>query len=199
MRVAFLHARQEPTYAAIMVASVQKHMPGVEILQLTDLETPVIDGCEAVRLPWDGKEPMYFKMQHLARLDGDVLALDTDIIVQADLSPVFALPFEVAFTWRDGPIRGPNGEDITKMMPINCGVMFYRNPTFWTACTDWCRKYQVEHWCADQLAVAHNAIFYDVLRLHCENFNYTPNTRDEDVSKRLVVHYKGDRKRWMLK
>ena len=198
MRVAFLHAGQDPKYAQVMVASVRRHMPGVEILQLTDETTPAIDGCAPVRLPWDGEEPMFFKMAHLARLHGDVLALDTDVVVQADLSGVFTLPFDMAFTWRDGPIRGPGGQDIAKIMPINCGVMFQREPRFWLACMDWCQQHKCDHWCADQLAVAHNAIFWDVLRLHCENFNYTPNKRTEDVSQRLVVHYKGDRKEWML-
>ena len=199
MRVAFLHAGQDPKYAQVMVASVQRHMPGVEILQLTDMDTPAIDGCVPIRDAWDGTEPMFFKMTHLSRLSGDVLALDTDVVVQADLSGVFSLPFDVALTWRDGPIWGPKGEDITKLMPINCGVMFCRNAKFWEACLDWCRKHQCDHWCADQISVAYVARDFDVLSLHCNNFNHTPNKPDEDVSRRLAVHYKGDRKEWMLR
>lgn len=198
MKVAFLHAQQEPTYANAMVQSVQRHMPGVELLQLTDEWTPELEGCRAVRKKWDGNDIMVFKMRHLSELEGEILALDTDVKVQADVSSVFALPFDVALTWRDGPIRGPSGQDITKIMPINCGVMFSRNPEFWRACVEFCMVHEVEHWCADQLTVPHVARGFNVLRLHCDNFNHTPNSRDEDVSSRLIVHYKGDRKDWML-
>jgi len=198
VKVAFLHAKQDPKYAVAMVASVKRHMPGVEVLQLTDDTTTAIEGCTAVRLPWNGEEPMILKMTHLSKLTGDILALDTDVIVQADVSGVFSLPFDVALTWRDGPIRGPKGEDITKLMPINCGVMFCRNPEFWHACIQLCMVHEIEHWCADQLTVPHVARQFNTLRLHCDNFNYTPNSKNEDVNGRLIVHYKGNRKEWML-
>lgn len=197
MRVAFLHARQDPKYARLMVASVKLHMPGVSVMQWTDEETPVVDGVDNVlRMPWDGENPTIFRMQFLAAGVGDILCIDTDCIVQADLRPVFGLPFDVAFTWRDGPIFDGNKQDITKIMPVNCGVMFSRSAAFWKACLEWCDMHEVKEWCADQLAVPRINGF-DVLRLHCVNFNYTPFKQHEDLSKRLVVHYKGDRKAWM--
>jgi hypothetical protein len=169
---------------------------GCEIIQLTDMETPAIDGCSVVRAEWIDN-PMIFKMQRLADLEGDILALDTDVVVNADLSPVFAFPFDVALTWRDGPIYAPDGTEVTQLMPINCGVMFCRNPEFWKACLEWCNIHEVKEWCADQLAVPRIQGF-NVLRLHCDNFNYTPFKQHEDLSRRLVVHYKGERKAWML-
>jgi hypothetical protein len=169
---------------------------GCEIIQLTDMETPAIDGCSVVRAEWIDN-PMIFKMQRLADLEGDILALDTDVVVNADLSPVFAFPFDVALTWRDGPIYAPDGTEVTQLMPINCGVMFCRNPEFWKACLEWCKDKDVGWW-ADQIAVAQVARRFNVLRLHCDNFNYTPSSKDEDVSQRLAVHYKGERKAWML-
>jgi hypothetical protein len=81
-------------------------------------------------------------------------------------------------------------------MPINCGVMFSRSPAFWHACLEWCSGKDVG-WYADQLAVAAVWKRFNVLRLHCDNFNYTPRSRDEDVSSRYAVHYKGKRKEWM--
>ena len=196
MRVAFLHARQSPKYADLMVASVQSVMPGVEILQLTDADTPTVDGCRALRMGWDHDNPMIYRMQHLARLQGDVLVLDTDVIVQHDVSSVFDLTFDMALTWRDGPIYDPNGTDLTKIMPYNCGVMFQREPGFWLACLRWCEGKEVG-WYADQLAVAAVAPQWNVLRLHCDHFNYTPRRADEDVTKRYVVHYKGNSRKLM--
>jgi len=195
MRVAFLHARQDPGYAQIMLESVRRHMD-VECLQLTDDSTRELTGCSVQRLPW-GDNPMIFKMQHLAQLTGDVLILDTDVVVQSDLSKVFAFPFDVALTWRDGPIYDPSGkQDVTKIMPFNCGVMWSRSQQFWHDCLMWCKDKPVG-WYADQLAVAAVSPEYHTLRLHCDNFNYTPGSATEDVSMRLAVHYKGNRKAWM--
>lgn len=196
MKVAFLHARQDPKFAHFMLASVRRHMPAAELVHLTDEETPGIDGCRVVRGRWCGN-PMLLKMRHLSDLTGDVLALDTDVIVQADLSPVFYFPFDVALTWRDGPIWDQKGNDLTKIMPINCGVMFSRNPAYWAACLAWCARHDIQDWYADQLAVA-NVRGFDVLRLHCDNFNHTPLQKADDVSGKYAVHYKGKRKEWML-
>lgn len=197
MRVAFLHARQDPKYARVMVASVRKHMPHVQIMQWTDEDTPEVEGVDNVlRMPWDG-HPTMFRMKFLAASVGDILVLDTDVVVNADVSPVFTLPFDVALTWRDGPIMDGQGRDITKMMPVNCGVMFCRNAYFWKACLEFCRIHEIEEWCADQLTVPRIHGF-NVLKLHCDNFNYTPNGPSENVRNRLVVHYKGSRKDWML-
>ena len=199
MKVAFPFAKQDPKYAIAMVASVKRHMPNAEILQLTDDVTPEIEGCRAVRAKWDaGDSFTIFKLKHLTWMSDELLVLDSDVIVQADVSSVFKLPFDVAATWRDGPIRGPDGEDITKIMPINTGVMFCRNHGFWAACLQYCAEHSINEWYADQLSVAGVVGQFNTLRLHCDNFNYTPNSKNEDVNGRLIVHYKGNRKEWML-
>ena len=190
MKVAFLHARQDPKYAHLMLESVQRVMPGVECLHLTDADTPEIAGCTTIRRTWDHPNPMIFKMEHLYALMGEVLVLDTDVIVQQDVSGVFALPFDVGLTFRNGPIWDEHGQDITRIMPINCGVMFSRNPAFWRACLAWCGG-KNPGWYADQLAVAHVAGRFNVLKLHCDNFNYTPSRADENVERRYLLHFKG--------
>ena len=210
MKLAFLHVGQDPQWAKIMVASVRRFVD-CEALQLTDMDTNAIEGCTPVRRVFDGSKQVevaangwttgstnltMFKMEHLANLEGDILILDTDIIVQKDISKVFAFDFDVALTWRDGPIWADNGQDLAKIMPINCGVMFSRSPAFWQHCWEW----STEHpggWYSDQFAVAANWRRFNVLRLNCDNFNHTPNSKDEDVSNRYVVHYKGKRKAWM--
>ena len=196
MIVAFLHARQSPRFAELMLQSVRRHMPGVECLQLTDMDTPAIPGCSVKRLEWDDAV-MIWRMKHLSELDEEVLCLDTDVMVQADLSTVFKFPFDVALTWRDGPIYDGNGTDITKVMPVNCGVMFSRSQFFWRECIDLCKSYDFSGWVADQMAVPAVSKHFNTLRLHCDNFNYTPR-HGEDVSKRLALHFKGQRKEMML-
>lgn len=194
MRVAFLHARQDPVFAEIMLESVRKHMD-CEILHLTDEDTPGLAGCTVIRKPWNSN-PMLFKMGFLAELEGEIIVLDTDVIVQADLRGVFEYPFDVALTKRKGPVWDTEGTDVTIAMPYNCGVMFTRNPEFWKACIKWCPP--DVGWYADQLAVAAVSPQWETLVLDCAEWNYTPSSRLEDVSMRKVVHYKGMRKGWML-
>lgn len=198
MRIAFLHYGQHPKYADVMLASVRANMPNVDLLHLTDADTDRLSGTITVRRAMSGDNPMIFKMEHLAELDGDVLVLDTDVVVQSDLRAVFNFDFDMALTWRDGPILDPTGVDIAKLMPINCGVMFQRNNEFWKDCLDWCRGKNVG-WYADQMAVSSvcRTGKYRILRLHCDNFNYTPLSADDDVSRRYAVHYKGTKRKFM--
>lgn len=197
MKLAFLHARQDPKYAVLMVESVKRHMPQAEIIQLTDLDTDPVWGVDQVmRRPWHVENPIFLKMEHLAELEGEVLVLDTDVIVQADLSPVFGLPFDMALTWRDGPIYDEAGNDVAKLMPYNCGVMFQRNKVFWSKCLEWCAK-NSPGWYGDQLSAVNIAPQFNVLRLHCNNFNYTPRRAEEDVSMKYAVHYKGKSRKFM--
>lgn len=194
MKVAFLHARQNPVFAEIMLKSVRKHMPGMECVHLTDDDTPAIEGCTVIRKTWE-KNPMLFKMRHLSELDGETIILDTDVIVRADLREVFEYDFDVALTRRKGPIFDSNGNDVTIPMPYNCGVMFCRNPAFWKACLAWCPP--DVGWYADQLAVAAVSPDFHTMALDGNVWNYTPNGPDDDVSSKKVVHYKGLRKEWM--
>jgi hypothetical protein len=195
--VAFLFAQEVPTYANLMLQSIRRHMPGVKCVQLTDETTPLLDGCEAHRRPWDGNAITIWKMEHLASFDEDVIFLDSDIMVQSDLTKIFDWPFDVALTWRDGPIYDAEGNDLTQLMPINTGVMWSRSPFFWREAADFCKANNYAGWYADQIAVAKVSPWFNVLKLHCDNFNYTPKHGD-DVSQRLALHFKGQRKGMMV-
>ena len=195
MKVAFMHVGEDPKHALKMLDSVRYYMD-CEILHLSNQETPEIAGTTTVRMSQGEMGMTVFKLHLLESLTGDVLVLDTDVKVQADLGPVFGLPFDVALTWRDGPIMTEDGYDAAKLMPWNTGVVFTRTREFWRACQAWPEGKDIG-WYSDQVAVAAVAPDFNVLRLHCENFNYTPKHREENTSKRLVVHYKGKRKDWM--
>jgi hypothetical protein len=185
-----------------MVASCKRHMPTVPIMHMRDEKTQEIDRCMSQVLPWDGKRLMLYRGQHLAALPrGDVLSLDVDVIVQRDLRPVFHKPFDVALTKRKGPILDGDGVDIAKLMPYNAGVMFSTRNAFWTRVLEIIKDLpeEAQNWWGDQLAVKAAAPEFNTLDLPCSIYNYTPATEDEDVSDKAVVHYKGNRKDWMLR
>ena len=198
MVIVFLHARQKPGYAEIMVKSAKKF--DHTLIQLTDEETPAVRGVDRViRLPWDGRFVMSYKLKHLAFFREPCMIVDTDVIFKHHVSHVMDRDFDVALTRRKGPILDKDGIDVTIRMPYNCGVMFSKEPRFWRAALKRCLDLpaQDQTWYGDQKAVKDVASRFNVLELDCEQYNYTPSHPDEDVSKRLIVHYKGNRKDWM--
>ena len=175
-------------------------MPWTEVVHMADEEEPAL-AQSVQREPWDGSNVMEYRLRHLAKLpEGEWLSVDTDMVIQHDLSKVFAFPFDVAVTQRDGPIWDTNGNDIVKYMPYNAGVVWWRNPQFWRDAHAWILQQPdaIKRWYGDQLALHAIVPRYNALKLHCDNFNYSPHRADEDVSRRFVVHYKGARKGWML-
>lgn len=196
MIVVFLSVKESPRYANAMIWAVRKHMPDVPIFQLTDEDTPEIEGAKAIRLHNDFEHLTLFRMRHLSLLEGDVLCLDTDVIVQADLQPVFSFDFDVALTRRDHKVVDPDGRDLAKLMPYNTGVTFQRNGKFWAECLEAVKDCGFG-WYSDQLAAAKMDRFYRVLKLNCDNFNHKPQSQDEDISARYAVHYKGKSRRFL--
>ncbi len=213
MRVAFLHTESigenpmlQRDVARKMVASVRKACSDPHIIQMTDMETPGVDGVDEMRR-LDIRTPylMIYKLRHLTRLDGEALVLDTDIIVLKDPAKVFTLPFDMAFTKRDKKIisssTGYKLEDPD--MPYNVGVVFSRSQQFWEDALTVCERLDDRHkaWFGDQIAV--DAIIetrkYNIALLPCFSWNYTPQEEDENMTGRNILHFKGRRKEWMLR
>ena len=206
MIVAFLHVVDESRFkytsndhrlVHLMVDSVRKTMPGTEIVHMTDEHTAPIGGTKTVRRKFEHDNPMLFRMESVVELDGEVIVLDTDVIVQKDIRPVFGFEFDVAMTWRSEKILDPNGVNVSELMPYNTGVMFLRNMDFMRDCIKWGAN-KGFGWYTDQASVAEVGKKYNVLKLHCDNFNYTPRSASEDLSSRYVVHYKGNRRSFLL-
>jgi hypothetical protein len=180
-----------------LIASAKRVMPDVEVWQLTDGDTPKvqgIDGC--VRL--GGKMPMALRRMKLhSMLHGEWLFLDTDVVVQQDVREMFLNPFLVAVTDRVGSLweHSPDVEG----MPYNMGVTFSRSPEFWAEVVERLKQQpaQLQEWCGDQLVVC--ALAQEKLQkvIPGRIYNFTPATRDEDCSHAAIVHYKGARKAWI--
>ena len=190
-------------WAHLMVQSV-KSVLKCPVIQLSDLKTPQVAGTdEVVRLPM--KIPlMLYRLKHLAQCPySKWVTFDTDIIVKRDLDDVWDRSFDVCLTQRmEGKCLDPNGVDIAPRMPFNTGVMLSREPQFWREAQAWLRLQPTTylHWWGDQLAVAEIAgrDTYHVLNLPGKEFNWSPTTKEETSTAR-VVHYKGqNRKAWML-
>jgi hypothetical protein len=196
-------AEQVPL-AERMVASVRRTMGRVHVLQQSDETTPVVRGVDEVsRKPYSGFL-MPYRFQHLKDIWADTLVLDTDIILQTDPREHkdFAGEWDVALTYRKGPILDKNGTDVAKLYPINTGFMVSRTRDFWVDCLACLQQMQdkdLDKWYGDQFAVKAVAESgkYRVRELPCAKWNYTPGRADEN-SAAHVLHFKGLRKQWML-
>lgn len=209
MKVAFLHVEDESNNPVLqrllaqrMNQSVRKNVPDSWLIQMTDLKTPSLDVDEVIRIEPEGHF-MPYRLKHLTRLKGENLILDTDVIVRENPEKVFSVPFDVCLTRRDKQIVSKNiGYTVDDpVMVYNTGVMFSRNPMFWDFALGVCEKLEERHqkWYGDQVSIlkAVESRMFDIAELKCDRWNYTPS-KDEDLTGRKIVHYKGKRKEWML-
>lgn len=181
--------------ADLLIESVRRTMPGVEIHQLTDLNSPALLGVDGVhRLK---SRPMAeLCVEHYASVQGDWLFVDTDVVIQQDVREVFKLPFDVAVCDRDGTlVPGEEELDFIKATPYNLGVVFSRNPEFWKAVLarmETMPKARKE-WMGNQYAAC------DVIaegRFHVQIlpglfYNYAAHNTKDRGEEAMIQHYKG--------
>ena len=204
--IAFVHVGESALLPRIMVASARRAAPGARIVHLADERSPPVDGVDdTVRLPYDGEHLMTFRLAHFSNFAPcDAVFLDTDVVVQKDLSPLFDREFDVALTRRENAGLDPQGRDVADLMPYNTGVMLSRPSgwDFWHNVLRYCETLpdELRRWWGDQYAVKAVAEVapLNVCELPCDLYNYSPATDTEDLGGRFVVHYKGNRKPWMI-
>ncbi|MBL8752514.1 MAG: hypothetical protein JNK15_04360 [Planctomycetes bacterium] len=144
-----------------------------------------------------------------------LVLLDSDILMNGSLQPLFAEDFDVALTWR-----------FNKTMPINGGLIVLHNHRPDVARAFYRRFlqcYQERHavgdnagWYGDQLALqelvgldwkqaaAQPRIERDGVRIRllpCDTWNFSPDNQlaaiGNGLPDKLVLHFKGQRKRLM--
>lgn len=191
--------------ADMMIRSVKKAMPTVEIVQLTDEKTPVLYGVDAVRRIESPHKMAVQCVDHYATCEGDWLLIDTDVLIQRDVRHVFDEPFDIAVCDRDGTtVEGEEeGFALFEKMPHNIGVMFSRSPAFWLAVREKLLQMdeKKQHWMGNQYAACEVIAEgqFNVKHLDGRVYNYPPLTKRDTCTEASIVHYKGQiRKRMML-
>lgn len=193
-------------HAAALIRSAKAQMPEVPLAQFTDMHSPAAEGVDEVRrLP--RKALALLRLQHQAACTGEWLFLDTDVLFQQDVRPVFEQPFDVAVTTRDWPHLKP-AVGFGGRMPFNTGVVFSRSPKFWRAALRHLEQLQpnLQKWMGDQHAVCAivAAGHFHVTRLRGSVYNFPPAVESSSLSDAIqaraaIVHYKGvDRKYQLL-
>lgn len=205
--LAFVHVGIDNLLPRIMVAYARRAMPDARIVHLTDQETaPIIGVDEVIRNDYDGIHLMTFRLAQFACLRPcEVVFLDTDVIMEKDLGPLFSAGFDAALTRRNNVIRDPTGINAAEVMPYNTGVMLSKPSGWdlWYNAWKYCETLPdaTQRWWGDQYAIkaVAKAAPLRILELPCDLYNYSPDREEEDLSERFIVHYKGQRKRWMVR
>lgn len=209
MQIGFSHVaidgpRASSALVLLALRAARKALPDVPIVHLTDETTERLPVADAVirrpRLPIALGCLDHF----VAAGAGDWLFLDTDALVQHGfpVREVFrGATWDLAVATRDGTLTEKEvGTKFMARMPFNKGAVFSRTPAFWQDAYDWLAQQspKLQQWMGDQRAmnVVIAAAKYRTLVLD-KAFNYPPRRADEDLSERVIVHYKGDRKKWL--
>jgi hypothetical protein len=198
MLVGFLHVGPDASLATLMVKSAKRF--GYELLQMTDEETPAVEGVNFVfRLPWNKRGLMLYRMQHLAAIREPIFVVDTDILFVKDVSDLWEREFDAALCKRTNAILDRNGVDIAKLYPYNAGVMACREPRFWDRAYEVCKilPQGLKEWYGDQESIKWASRDFSTLELDCDEWNYSPNNPSDIPATARILHCKGGRKAWM--
>lgn len=100
----FFHVGPDLEWPARLVQSILAHNPGAGIIQVTDADTPAVDGVTRA-VPTDGDRQflMQWRVEAFAQLNLDVpaLYLDTDMLVRRPIDPARLLgDADIAMTRR---------------------------------------------------------------------------------------------------
>jgi len=218
--VFFMVGDQIRPYADVMTSSALVASSGsVNFIQLSDKTTnPVPVATGIIRAEVGKDELMYLRQRlyasYMQTAEHDSVLLDTDIMLQIDPASIFG-DWDVGLTLR-GEAESIN---MRKIIPFNEGVIFCRATEgarrFWSALLHVYEQlpHCLRRWSGGQISLGILLRKYlesqegDLLDVHGirikllpkEIYNYAPESEDEDLSGRAIVHYHGPRKAWMLK
>lgn len=181
--------------------SIREFMPGEEILLLTDDDTPVIKGVNAViRIPKTMPLMTWrLKCHQVAHSVADeILFVEPDVRFYQGVMDVFNDEFDIAITTREPAV---NLKSKRLNTPYTLGMTFSRSQEFWREAKMYCQTLddKDQEWFGDMLSIAHviDGGDFKVDKLDGAVFNHVINDPDEIITAR-AVHYKGKRKNWLF-
>lgn len=203
---------------AMSAETARMHYAEVPIYILSSKQLEVPEGIGLMRFPEAGRMPLmtanlWLQQQAIWMLNGsDLLFLDPDILLQGRLSNNM-LPAELVITNRR-PV-----DKLFQTQPYNFGVIGVQacQNTYdaWSWMVYRCNKLagRYQKWYGNQVALRElcgprvtSGLPYEadfgffnlqILQLDGERYNYTPESLTEDLSDKVILHFKGERKDMM--
>lgn len=215
MNVGFYLTRSHPDWMDYFVRSIRRSNPAAGIYQLTDDQSEPVPGVDVIRLHTesevqDGGFDCIHRVSHFAALPGEWLFIDTDVIVQKDVTHVFHESFDVAPVDRlwipesTGQWRAGGDPGYRNLYRYNAGVVFSRSQRFWLDMYAELLKQPALRtaWVGDQLLLSRMAVpggSYNVKVLPGMTYNFPPeSSSDPHIEHAAIVHYKGKQRKPFL-
>lgn len=202
-------------YILTMFASARRFHSDCRQVILSDRRTifPPHPETDIIRYDLDAEHPMMSRsvawLRYLEGAGDHTIFLDSDILINGDLSEVFECGFDVSLTYRD--------ED---KWPINAGINFAHGQRIGGAARfhkRWLRRFRGRHhgssvWGGDQDALremfsavdfarddsfCHDLDGITILFLPCSTYNFSTSMKcemDGHYPGKKVLHFKGRRK-----
>ena len=202
-------------YIQTMFASARHFHPGCRQVILSDRHTafPPRPDIEIIRCDLDAENPMMSRsiawLDYIRKVEGHTIFLDSDILINGDLSQVFDNDFAIALTYRD--------ED---KWPINAGINFAHGRHLDVAArfyARWLESFRTHHhgssvWGGDQDVLREMFAAVDFARgdtfcqeldgikvmfIPCSIYNFSTSYQcemDGHYPEKKVLHFKGRRK-----
>ncbi|BAY81010.1 hypothetical protein NIES267_04750 [Calothrix parasitica NIES-267] len=206
----------------LMFSSVSKFHHDFNKVILTDLDTDfsfLPADIHIQRYAVDSREIMFSRLSsQLSFLeshdfDSDIIFLDSDILINQNLEPLFKQNFDIALTIR-----------VNQEMPINGGIIYISknnresaNKFFNNIYDSYINNYKNNfQWWGDQYALADvigwtkgdklepDLIEVDgikILLLACDIYNFSPDYESDldvcELKDKKILHFKGPRKKYM--
>ena len=206
-------------YIQTMFASARRFHPTCRKIILSDQATgfPPQPDIEIIRYDLDPQQPMLSRsiawLSYLRGAKGHTIFLDSDILINGDLSHVFAEEFAVGLTYRD-----------ERKWPLNAGINFAHGGHLGAAAgfhEIWLREFRAAHgemsvWGGDQDTLRELFVEVDFARddsftaryqdmdirfLPCARYNFSTSYQSEmdgHYPEAKVLHFKGKRKPHMF-
>jgi hypothetical protein len=215
--IVFMHVGPDVQLPTIMLRSMRRHNPGLRVIQVADMQSPMIDGVdETVRRPLTDSNIMLFRMRCFAAVpaSGPTWYLDTDMICNKTLAFADETQPAVAVCRREFDrnavfnhrFRGMDfseyeGRTLGSLYPyVGCATLL-DNSNFWTDCLEDMEALapKFHHWYGDQEAIRNVVASgrHEVAALPESLYACLPEYETPDVVP-TISHYKGARKRLML-
>ena len=210
----------------LLFRSVSIFHPNCRKVVLTDMNTRLAgldDDIEVYRTSLDPESIMFsrlvaqFNYVNTQQIDSDIILIDSDMLVNANLEHLFEEDFSVALTYRY--------LEAVKDMPINGGIIFLSRDRKQEAIKFLEKVYQIyqekylkdyQSWWGDQYALI-DAIGFDnfhsrqsdvmlvdeqkIKLLDCEIYNFSPGRNPNSIVRehkdKVILHFKGSRKKIM--
>lgn len=182
--------------ARMCVQTVRCHLPQAHIVQMTNETYPGLDFVdEVLRTPTRGDFAEWGLESWLPLLDRgqNVLVVGTDVLLQGDVSHVFREDFDYAacrYPVKTGPCAYCT--DVNFIKPS--GLAFVREVLALYRAS----PHLQDGWEGGQWALyeASRKTQARIAELDFDTYCATPESARDDVSRALVVHLRGGRKRW---